>query len=423
MPESSGKLLDRIEFLQILTVLRLRDFRVFWLGMVVQVLGQSMMFFTLGWLAYDLTGSPLSLGYISLFQALPTIAFTMAGGVAADRWDQRRLIFVTQILGAVTLAGVGVLSVTGNVELWHLMVVALFMGAIQSLESPSRVSLFPLLLPDRSHMRNAVAIFSLVWQLNSVLAPAVAGFVIAYSGAGQSFLLSAIFFSVMAVVVRSIRLVQESPSAGKPADNPAKALAEGARYCWSDHTMRVLLGLSFFTGIFAFSYMSLLPIFAKDILLVDARGLGFLGSAAGVGSVFGVVITPWLSRRFHVGRLIILEIVLMSLLLLGFSFSRWYYLSLGIMPFLGMVAFSNVTLLATAMQMIVPDALRGRVMGMSSLRWTLMPLGGALLGVIANFLGAPIALSLSAGLVIIVTIATMILNTHIRGLRYLESRG
>jgi MFS family permease len=405
------------EALQVLGVLRYRDFRVFWSGLVVQVLGQSMQFFTLGWLAYDLTGSPLSLGYVSLFQALPTIAFTMSGGVAADRLDQRKIILGTQMFGATILAALAFLTITGRVELWHLMIGALCMGAGQSFENPSRMSLYPLLLPDRSQIKNAVAVFSLVWQFSNVLAPTVAGFIIAYAGAGESFFISAVFFSIMVIVIRMVRL--ERP-VKKESDSPLKALLEGARYCWGEKTIRILIGLAFFSGVFAFSYVALLPVFAKDILHVDARGLGLLGSGAGVGSIMGVFITPWLSNRFHVGRLIIVELMVTGVVLMVFAMSRSYLLSLAMMPFIGFVMFSNVTLIAIATQMIVPDHLRGRVMGMQSLRWTLMPLGGALLGVVANFFGAPFALGCAAVAVFFVSLMAGLFNPQIRNLRDLD---
>ena len=154
---------------------------------------------------------------------------------------------------------------------------------------------------------------------------------------------------------------------------------------------------------------------------MDARGLGLLGSAAGVGSIVGVFVTPWLSNRFHVGRLIIFEIMAMSVVLMVFALSRSYVLSLAMMPFIGFVAFSNVTLIAIATQMIVPDHLRGRVMGMQSLRWTLMPLGGALLGVVANFFGAPFALASAALAVFLVTLAVGLFNPQIRNLGDLNS--
>jgi len=400
--------------LHVLTVLRFRDFRVFWSGLLVQVTGQMMLLFTLGWLAFDLTGSPLSLGYVALFQAIPTIALTMLGGVAADRLDKRYVIIAVQLVALVVVGTLAFLTLAGLVELWHLMVAAFFIGATQSFENPSRMSLYPLLLPDRSQLTNAVTVFSAIWQVTSVVAPAIAGFVIAYAGAGQSFLISTMSFAILAIAVRLVR-VSRMPRAN--AAGPLEDLIEGARYCWREKTVRILIGLSLFSGMFAFSYMMLLPIFARDILQVDARGLGVLASATGVGSIVGTFTTPLLAQRFHVGRLLTVQLLLACGILMAFAFSHSYVLSVALMPFLGFFAFSNVTLITIAIQMIVPDSLRGRVMGVQSLRWSMVPLGAAVLGVAANFVGAPLAVGGGAFMVFVVVALAGVLSPQLRELR------
>ena len=377
-----------------------------------------MMRFTLGWLAFHITGSPLSLGYVALFQAIPTIALTMVGGVLADQRDKRQVIIATQVVATLVAGTLAFLTITDRVELWHLIVTSFLIGATQSLEGPSRVSLYPQLLPDRSQLPNAVTVVSGVWQFSNVGAPTIGGFVIAYAGAGNSLVLSALAFVVMAVTIRLVRVARVQQPA---STNPLETLLEGARYCWRENLVRVLIGLGFFSGLFAFSFPLLLPIFAEDILHVDARGLGILAAAAGVGSVAGTFGTPMLAHRFHVGNLIVVELVLMSGFLVAFAFSSWYLVSVALMVPIGFMGYSNVTLIAILIQTVVPDELRGRVMGVQSLRWTLMPLGAAVLAIASNFIGAPLALAVGAILVGVIAAMVGIASTHLRRLQMLTS--
>lgn len=372
-----------------------------------------MLLFTLGWLAFDMTGSPLFLGYVALLQAIPTIALTMLGGVAADRLDKRHVIIGVQIAALLIVGTLAILTITQRVELWHLMVVAFLIGATQSFENPSRMSLYPLLLPDRTQLTQAVTVFSAIWQVTSVAAPAIAGFVIAYAGAGYSFLASTLSLAVLAIAARMVRMRHTTRVIGT---SPMQDLVEGARYCWNEKTIRTLIALSFFSGMFAFSYMMLLPVFAKDILHVDARGLGLLSSATGIGSIAGTFTTPLLAERFHVGKLLTTQLLIACAILMAFSFSHWYTLSLMLMPFLGFFAFSNVTLITIAIQMIVPDRLRGRVMGLQSLRWSMVPLGAAILGVTAHFTSAPLAVGSGAFLVFVAVAWARIWSPQLRDL-------
>ena len=144
--------------------LRHRDFRLFWSGLVAQVTGQQITFVTLGWLAFHLTGSPLALGVINLLTAAPRIVIGLVGGVLADRIDARNLIAAAQASSATVLLALGALTVTDRIELWHLAVGALLLGFVQSFDEPSRASLFPRLLPDRSLLQSAVPLISVAWS-------------------------------------------------------------------------------------------------------------------------------------------------------------------------------------------------------------------------------------------------------------------
>ena len=405
--------------LQIFSVLRFRDFRLFWSVLLVQVAGHMMMRFTFGWLAFHLTGSPLSLGYVALATAIPGILMRLAGGVFADRVDQRYVIVATQIISAVVIGGLAFLTVTGSVELWHLIAASFLSGAVQSFDDPSRSSLFPHLLPDRSHLVNAVPMFSIIWRVNQMVAPAMAGFLIAYAatgeneGAGPAFAVSAATFVVMAMVMPLLRVrgVQRARSG-----NALQSLAEGTQYVWRHDLFRVLVITNCFIAVFGVGFIMMLPVFAEEVFHVDATGLGILTSAGGVGSLGGVILTPILMRRFAEGKVIIGMMLAFGGFLLAFAVTPWFYVAMFLVGVLGLTSYAFLTAMEITVQTMVPDQLRGRVMSLMGLRFSLISLGTFLMGVVANFTDVRWAVGGGAVLIVVYAVIIGLSNRAIRSI-------
>jgi MFS family permease len=393
---SVGKVLKH-QF-QLFSVLKYPNFRLFWFGLVAQIHGQQMMYFTMGWLAFDLTGSPLTLGTIYLLQAIPRIALNLVGGVLADRVDQRLLISLAQGASALILSAIAVLAVTGQIEIWHLIVGSLSIAMVQAFDDPSRQALFPKLLPDRSLIAAAVPVNAIIWQLARIVAPMAAGFVIAATGAGMSFFLSAAGAAIMAFIVQIVRINKVKSVRSR---SMSQDLKEGASFAWNHMVFRMFIGTAFLNSVAAMGYIYVMPVFAKDVFHVDARGLGFLFTASGIGATVALLTVSRLIQAFPAGKVILISLFTFACLLVAFAYTTSFYLALGIMVLIGYSNFVYAIGSEIVLQTTVPDELRGRVMGLNGMMWSLILVGGFLLNLIANYLGAPTAVAMGGGIMIV----------------------
>ncbi|MDE2836778.1 MAG: MFS transporter [Chloroflexota bacterium] len=400
-----GRLLD------VFSTLRYRNMRLFWSGLLAQVAGQQMMTVTIGWLAFELTESPLALGIINLLLAAPRIVLNLVGGALADRWDQRTLIVIGQSLAMVVLLALATLTLTGNVEVWHLGAGALLIGFFHALEEPSRASLFPHLLPRRDLLPTAVPLISMAWQLSRLTAPAIAGFVIHAAGAGTSFFISA---AGGALMITMIRLLQVGRIPRDQRGSILQSISEGMKYAWGYDVFRIVIGMAFFNSLLAMGYILMLPVFAADVFQVDSRGLGLLYSFGGVGGIVALLTVSKMVRRLGPGKVILGGIIVLNSALIAFALSPSFELALAFMTLVGFAGHVYLTGGEVLLQMLVPDELRGRVMGLYQSLWSIMPLGAALLNSIAEFAGAPLALAGGSATVLLFALVIGLPNKALR---------
>ncbi len=404
----------------VFSILRYRDFRLYFSGLSIQVAGHMMMLFTLGWLAFELTGSPLRLGAVFLMMAIPSVILGVVGGALADRFDQRRIITSVQLLSALIVSGLAVLVLTGRVEFWHLLVVSFLVGAVQALDQASRQSLFPRLLPDRSLIVSGVSLYNVAFHMNRTMATAIAGFVIASTGggsikgAGVAFAISAAAFIGMAILAQMIRARREAPAHPVPM---LQNLREGGTYIRGHALFKAIIAMTYFNGVFGLSYLFLLPVFAGDVFDVGAVKLGFLSSGAGFGALVAVVIVgPRLAGSRAMGRVLPLTMMAFGVTLMAFSASPWYYLALVLTPLVGLSSMTFMASIEFTIQSLVPNELRGRVMGVHGIVWHLIPLGAFLLSFVASFTSIQWAVGGGALLLVLFGLAVGALNPAVRSL-------
>lgn len=391
--------------------LRYRDFRIFWLGLVAQVTGQQMTMVTLGWLAFDLTQSPLALGFINLVTAVPRIIVNMAGGVLADRFDPRTLITVAQTISLVMLVTVAVLALTDRAAVWNLAVAALVIGLVQSFDEPSRASLFPRLLPDRSLIPLAVPLTSVAWSATRIVAPSIAGFVIAASGAGPSFLLSAAGAGAMAA---AMRLVHPQQAAAGKHGTMLGDLKAGAAYVWGHSVFRPLILLAIAASVFGQGYMLTFPVFQVEVYDVGARELGLMYSSTGVGAMAGLFVYSRYFRQRGAGHVLLGSGGLFGATIVAFALAPWFEVALVLLFLSGTFGVVQITTGQVILQMLVEDRLRGRVMALYGVHWGLLPVGGALMNAIAQGTGAPIALAGAGGILLVVAVTLALREAPLR---------
>ena len=382
---------------QVFSALRHRNYRLFWFGQLVSVTGFQMLMVTQAWLVYDLTGSKLFLGLTGLAAAGPAITLTLFGGVMADKVDKRRLLMLTQILQAAVLFTLATLTATGVVQVWHIWISAACISTLGAFDQPSRQSLFPHLI-DRRDMMNAVALNTMIWQGTRVVGPAMAGVIIGLVGAATTLYMAFAGFLTFAFF---LSLLQVPKLARTDGGNVAQEMAAGLRFIRDNGIFAFLIGMTFFNSFFGMSFVVLMPVFAKDILAAGSIGLGFLFAAQGIGGLVGTFVVATLGDFQRKGWLIVGAAVMFGTFLTLFAVSPWYPLSVMLIFLAGISTSLYMVSAQTTLHLRVPDAFRGRVMGIWGLTYTFtMPLGFMQAGTVANFLGAPFAVAMGGAAVI-----------------------
>jgi MFS family permease len=377
-----------------LRAMRSRNYRLFFAGQGLSLIGTWMQRIAVNWLVYRMTGSAFWLGMVNFFGQFPTFLAAPFAGVVADRLDRRRVIVVTQIASMVQALLLAALTLTGVVSLWHVMALSLALGVINGFDIPTRQSFVVEMVDNRDDLANAIALNSLMFNAARLIGPSVAGLLIATMGEGVCFLVNGLSYVAVLASLFAMRIAARP--ATPPSRHPAADFKDGFVYAARSVPIRSILLLLALTSIMGMPYVVLLPVVAKEIIHGGAHTFGFLTGASGVGAMVAAVLLA--SRKSVRGlvRVIGLAAALFGAALVAFSFSRSFWLSL---PMLTVVGFGMMTEMAscnTVLQTIVPDEKRGRVMSFHTMAFMGMaPFGSLLAGLLATRIGAPNTLLVS----------------------------
>jgi MFS family permease len=385
-----------------LAAFRYRDFRLFWISLFVSNIGTWMQMTATNWLLYELTDSPVQLGLNGIFRAIPAISLGLISGTFADRYDRKRLLLSTQLVLALVTLGLAVLDHTGNIQAWQIYAFTFVSASVGSFDGPARQALFPSLVP-RAVLANAVALNSLLWKGAALLGPTLGGIAISLMGTSGAFYANALSF--LAVVVALVLMRTSSPARQKQLDFLSETSA-GFSYIVS---RPVILGVMIMEGISSLFGLNhaVLTIFASDILQVGAGGFGLLQSARGLGAVVGSSLFIAMSHRTDHGKILFFSAILYGIGFAFFGLSPSFFLSLGLITFVGVTDTIWSACRSTILQLITPEKFRGRVMGVFQLsNRGLHPLGQTQTGLIVPLMGAPAATFFSGLLVTAVTLIT-----------------
>ena len=371
----------------LLSSLQYRDFRYLWTGTVFMSAGQWIQQVTLGWLAYDLTGSPIALGAINGLRALPFLVVGPTAGVFADRMDRRKLLIAIQAVLVVTATCMGALVASGLVEVWHLFLFAFITASFWAVNQPLRQTLVPSVVP-RDALMNAIALNSLAFNITKVLGPTAGGFLIAAFGPGGNFFVQGLAYVCVMAAIYGMQVAPHDAAAARQSSVWAN-LREGLSYVKSSSVVLALMISALVPSIFAQPYQTLMPVFQKDVLGQGPEALGLMLAAPGVGAVIAALLLASLGGFRRKGILL-----LFSLFALGISlilFSQMTTLPLALLTLVGVggcqVFYAATT--NTMLQIIVPDELRGRVISIYMLDQGLSPAGALMAGISTHFVGAP----------------------------------
>lgn len=382
-----------------------RDFRVFWFGQLVSLIGTWMQSVGQSWLVLELTNSPFRLGLIGALQFGPILLFSFVSGAISDRVRKRRLLLGTQaalMLQALTLA---VLVWSGHVQFWHVAVLAGLYGLATTLDMPSRQSFIAHLVP-RGDLMNAIALNSAVFNGARVVGPAAAGLLVARYGTAVAFLLNGLSFLAVLAALATIR-TEGAPRPRRGLGMRAE-IAEGVRYAAGTPRVALVMGLLLVVSLFVVNMNVLVPLIARDVLHEGAHGFGLLMASLGVGAVVGALAVAALAVARPPLSLVVGPALAAAALLLLLSTARHFGLTAAVLAALGFAQIIFMTSCNTTVQIAVPDELRGRVMGLYALVFAGMtPIGALLMGTVAEHWGVSRACAVGggAGLVLILALA------------------
>ncbi len=368
--------------------LRHRNYRLFFSGQLISLIGTWMQNVAQSWLVYALTGSPLYLGIVSFVSAIPALTLTLGAGVVVDRMPKRTLLIMTQTFMMVLAFTLAADVLLGWVQPWHIVILSFLLGVANAFDAPGRQAFVVEMVEDRADLQNAIALNSAIFQMARIIGPTMAGIALAAVGAGWCFLLNGISFIA---VIFGLGMMRLQPMA--VVQKTASALAqmrEGLGYVWHNEIVRTLISLAAVSNLFAFGYSSLMPAFAEDVLNAGPEGLGLMSAAIGVGALVGALLIASLGNFKRKGLLLTFGNLLFPTMILFFAFSRWFPASLAILACIGFGFLIQNATTNTLIQAIVPDELRGRVMAVYMLVFNgFFPLGSLLAGGIAQSYGIP----------------------------------
>jgi MFS family permease len=368
--------------------LRHRNFRRFFAGQSVSMIGTWLQQVAMGWLVYRLTGSALLLGLIAFCANVGILLFGTLAGVVADRVDRKRGMYLTQGLLALQSVTLAVLAGTGLVEPWHLVALALWQGIVNAFDIPLRQSLFVHMVDDRADLPNAIALNSLVVNGARVIGPAVAGVLIAATSEAVCFAINAISFIAVFVSLSTIAFPREPARA--PAHGFAKSWMEGFRFVTDFPPTRALMLMVAILAWTVIPYVSLMPVYAKDIYGGGPGTLGLLLSTAGAGALLATLYLAGRRSVVGLGDVIVGAAAVSGLALAGFAYLTWLPAALPMAFLFGGGVILAVASSNTILQTIVEDRLRGRVAGFYMLAFLgVAPLGNLAAGAIAARIGVP----------------------------------
>lgn len=387
-----------------LPAFRSRNYRLFFMGQGLSLIGTWMTQISTIWLVYALNGSPFLLGSVGFASQIPSLVFVPFGGVLGDRWNRHHVLLVTQTLSMIQSLILAGLTLTHTIQIWHIFVLALCQGTINAFDAPTRQAFVPELLENKALLPNAIALNSSVFNGARLVGPAIAGVVIAAVGAGYCFLIDglsyiAVLFALCAMHLKP-RPVQ--PQAPVSLRQIIQQLRDGLSYVAEFTPIRDVLLLVALTSFMGMPYTVLLPIFASDILQGGADTLGVLTAAAGVGALIAGISLSLRKSIRGLGQRIAIAPALMGIGLIVFALSQVLWLSTLMMVLVGFGFLSQFASSNTIIQTVVEDDKRGRVMSLYIMAFMgMVPLGSLLAGSLASWVGAPWTVGMGGGFCIL----------------------
>jgi MFS family permease len=401
-----------LNFGKTFTSLKSPNFRLWFIGQVVSLVGTWMQSTAQSYLIYELTQSAAYLAIVGFANGVPTILFTLLGGLTADRFSKRNVIVIAQSAMMVLAGILAFLAFTHLIQPWHIVVLAFLLGVANAFDAPARQA-FVVDMVDRENLANAIALNSTIFNLGAIVGPATAGLVYAWLGPAWCFTINSISFIA---VITALLLMKLPPRVIQPAKgSPLKTLGEGLRFVANEPRIRLLLGYVAVLSIFGFSLMTLMPAWSVKILGGDVKLNGLLLTARGAGSLIGALMIAYISSHFIRNKIWLMGWYLMPVALFAFAFMRWIPGSFLLLVLLGWCLMSVLNISNALIQSYVSDNMRGRVMSVYTMVFFgCMPIGSLVAGGLATAFGEPATAMICSGVIFVAMIGTFFFRKTIQ---------
>ncbi len=373
---------------RLIRALQHRNYRLFFAGQSISLVGTWVTRIATSWLVYRLTKSELLLGITGFAGQIPLLILAPFAGVLADRWNRHRILVITQLLSLLQSLALGLLALSGTITVMQIILLQIAQGIINSFDTPARQAFVVEMVEDRADLANAIALNSSMFNASRIIGPTIGGVIIAAVGEGWCFMIDAISYVAVIASLLAMRLPAWQVPSGR--GRMVEELRGGIGYVFGFAPVRELLFNVALIGIMAMPYAVLMPVFAANVLHGGAYTQGLLMTASGAGALIG---TMYLASRHSVlglGKVIVVATMLLSAGLIVFSFSRTLWVSMVVLPFVGAGMMLQAASANTILQTIVDEHLRGRVMAFYSVAVLgTTPIGSLLAGILAEHIGAP----------------------------------
>lgn len=370
--------------------LKVKYFRIYWLGMFVSLIGTWIQTVAQSWLVFQLTNSAFLLGVVGFLGSIPIFVLSLFGGVLADRVNKRNILIFTQAAFMLLAFLLAILTQFKFITPLQIMSIALLNGIIMAFDAPARQSIVVELV-GKKHLFNAIALNSVSFNSSRIIGPAIAGVLVSVIGMSGCFYLNG--FSFLAVII-ALFFIKFDPKVIQKNNSALKDLKEGLSFISHNSLILALVSMVAAMSFFGISYVILMPVFVNNVLHSGVKGLGVLMSSAGFGALIGALILARLGDFKYKGRLLITSAFLFSLSLIIFSLSKSYALSIISLMFVGCTSVIPIALVNTLLQINVPDEFRGRVMSLFMITFAgVVPFGNLISGSLAQSFGVSAALT------------------------------
>jgi len=369
-----------------------RRFRLLWLGLLISIAGSQMQLWALFWHIRTLTDQPIALGAVGLARILPVIVFSLIGGAVADVHNRRRILFLTQSGMALVALALGGLSLTGQLDLWHIYLLTALQAVCLAFDGPARQALVPNLVPVKD-LPNAFSLNSIAHQTGSIVGPAISGIIIAAGGLPYVYIINAIsYLAVILALFMMGPVEQQGTSRSRNGTVSFTAIADGVRFILKQPLILSTMILDFFATFFA-SANTLMPIIAIDVLHVGAVAYGWLSAAQAIGAMVAALIISQLHEIRRQGMVFMLSVVVFGLATIAFGATRTFILAMLTLIMIGAADAVSTIIRNTIRQLATPDYIRGRMTSVNQIFFQGGPqLGEVEAGLVAQLFGAPFAI-------------------------------